>query len=146
MLRSFNCFEQSLAVGSGTICKNILDVEIGSACEFGFRIAQIDTEFGLERAVLFLDVGNSARIEVYVNAEIGFFERSVVNVCFQIKRNARQSTDFAQIESEHVFDESDNVFGDKTLDERNERHDKSEIARYTQNLTAVAVVHERALA
>ena len=73
-------------------------------------------------------------------------KRAVHNVGFHIKSHTGERAEFAQIETEYVLDESDDVFGDKTLNERNYADDKSEVARHTQHLMSVAVVNTRALA
>ena len=109
-------------------------------------MSEIDAEFGLESAVLFFDAFNSVRVEVDVDVEIDAFERAVHDVGFQIKSHTRKCAELAEIEAEHVFYEIDDVFGDKTLNERNNADDKTEIARHTQHLMTVAVVHDRTLA
>ncbi len=100
----------------------------------------------MERAVLFFDALNAVRVEVYVYVERRALKRAVHNVGFHIKSHTGERAEFAQIETEYVFDESDDVFGDKTLYERNYADDKPEVARHTQHLMSVAVINERALA
>ncbi len=73
-------------------------------------------------------------------------KRAVHDVGFHIKSHAGECAEFAQIETEYVLNKSDDVFGDKTLNERNYADDKSEIARHTQHLMSVAVIDASAFA
>ena len=119
-------------------------VEIGRARKLRFCVSEVESDFGLEHAVFVLQAFNSVRVEVGVDVAVDAVEFAVLNVRFQIQRHARKRAEFAKIETKHVFDKPDDVFGDKTLNKRNYADDKSEIAGDLQHGVTVAVVHELA--
>ena len=118
------------------------DVNVGRCGKVRFRIAERKSDFGLEHAVLLLQSFNAVRVEVRVDVKRDAVEFSVLHVRFEIQSHTRKRAEFAKVETEHVLDEPDDIFGDKTLNERNYADDKSEIARNLENGVTVAVINE----
>ena len=144
-------FRFGVAFGDGNVVlvavfERAYDVNVGRRGKVRFRISQSESDFGLEYAVFFLESFDAVGVEVGVNVKRDAVERAVFDVRFEIQSHARKSSEFAEVKPDRGFDESDDIVGDKTLNERYYADDKTEIARDLKHFMTVAEINQFASA